>query len=85
MTVHDQLLASGALADGETATPLPDRIGSIGLRLVAWARNCAHYWEAAAMYEQLAALSDTELTRRGLSRATLSQDVRATCDRSGDA
>jgi hypothetical protein len=37
------------------------------------------------MYEQLAALSDAELTRRGLSRATLARDVRATCDRSGDA
>jgi len=27
------------------------------------------------MYEQLSALSDAELTRRGLSRATLAQDV----------
>jgi hypothetical protein len=85
MTAHDQLFASGTLAGGEPATPLPSWIGSIGLRLAAWARNCADYWEAATMYEQLAALSDAELTRRGLSRATLAQDVRATCDRSGAA
>jgi hypothetical protein len=37
---------------------------------------------AAAMYEQLSALSDAELSRRGLSRAHLAQDVRAACDRS---
>jgi hypothetical protein len=86
MTAHDQLFASGTLAGGESATPLPNWIGSIGLRLAAWAKNCADYWEAAATYEQLAALSDAELTQRGLlSRATLAQDVRATCDRNGDA
>jgi len=33
------------------------------------------------MYEQLSAFSDAELMRRGLSRATLAHDVRATCDR----
>jgi hypothetical protein len=85
MTAHDQLFASGALAVGESATPLPSRIRSIGLRLAAWARNCADHWDAAAMYEQLAALSDAELALRGLSRATLAQDVRAACDGSGDA
>ena len=84
MTAHDQFLASGTLAADVSVTPFRNWIGSIGLRLAAWAKNCADYWEAAAMYEQLAALSDAELTRRGLSRATLAQDVRATCDRSGD-
>jgi hypothetical protein len=33
------------------------------------------------MYEQLAALSDAELRRRGLSRTSLAHDVRAACDR----
>ena len=83
MTAHDQLLASGTLAGGYSVTPLHNWIGSIGLRLAAWAKNCADYWEAAAMYAQLAVLSDAKLTRRG-SRATLAQDVRATCDRTGD-
>ena len=85
MTAHDHLFASGALAGDESTTPLPNWIRSIGLRLAAWAKNCADYWEAAAMYEQLTALSDAELTRRGLSRATLAGDVRTACDRSGDA
>jgi hypothetical protein len=84
MTAHDQLLASGTLVGGDSVTPLRNWIRSIGLRLAAWAKNCADYWAAAAMYVQLAALSDAELTRRGLSRATLAQDVRATCDRTGD-
>jgi hypothetical protein len=85
MTAHDHLFASRTLAGGEPATPLPTWIGSIGRRLAVWAKTCADHWEAAAVYAQLAALSDTQLTRRGLSRATLAQDVRAACDRSGDA
>jgi hypothetical protein len=48
---------------------------------VTWADTCADYYTAAAMYEQLSALSDTELARRGLSRATLARDARAACDR----
>jgi hypothetical protein len=43
--------------------------------------TCADYYAAAAMYEQLSALSDAELMRRGLSRATLARDVRVGCDR----
>lgn len=84
MAAHDQLFASSSLAGSEPATPLSNWIGSIGLRLTAWAKACVDHWEAAAVYEQLAALSDVELTRRGLSRANLARDVRATLDRSGD-
>jgi hypothetical protein len=85
MAAHDRLFASGTLPGGGSATLLPSWTGSIGRRLAAWAKTCANRWEAAAMYEQLAALSDVELTRRGLSRSTLAQDVRTTCDPSGDA
>lgn len=75
MTPHDQVLASGALPAGEPAAPPSGWIKSIGLWLVAWAHTCANHWTAAAMYEQLSALSDAELARRGLSRATLARDV----------
>jgi len=71
MTAHP----SEALARAEPAAPLSRWIRSIGVRLAAWANNCSEYCAAAAMYEQLSALSDAELTRRGLSRATLAQDV----------
>jgi hypothetical protein len=43
--------------------------------LATWVDTCAEYRAAAAIYEQLSALSDAELARRGLSRATLARDV----------
>jgi hypothetical protein len=81
MTTHHQAFASDALAAGEPAAPLSNRIRSMGLRLVARVDTCADYYAAAAIYEQLSALSDCELARRGLSRATLARDVCAACDR----
>jgi hypothetical protein len=77
MTTHDQLLPPDAVAKGEPLTRLLTRIRCIGARIVAWADTCADYYAAAAMYEQLSALSDAELKRRGLSRATLARDVAA--------
>ena len=59
-------------------------VKSIGLRLAAWAENCADYYAAAAVYEQLSGLSDAELARRGLSRATLAHDVRGACGHSSE-
>jgi hypothetical protein len=41
----------------------------------------AAYYAAAEMYHGLARLSDSELHRRGLSRATLARDVVAACER----
>ena len=81
MTTHDQLFSSDTLAAGEAATPLSSWTRSIGLRLLAWIDTRADHWAAAAMYEQLSALSDSELARRGLSRATLAGEARAACDR----
>ena len=46
-----------------------------------YVNTCADYYAAAAMYEQLSKLSNAELERRGLNRATLAQNVRNTCDR----
>jgi hypothetical protein len=84
MTAHDQLFVSDALASAEP-TSLPNCIASIGLRLAAWTKNRADNWEVASLYEQLAALSDAKSTRRGRWRATLAQNVRATCERSPGA
>jgi hypothetical protein len=53
-------------------------------RIRTWLKICADYYDAAALYEQFAALSDAELARRGLSRATLARDVCAACDRGGE-
>jgi hypothetical protein len=79
MTTHVQSFDSDAPAASEPAAPLSNRIRSIRQRLMVWVDTCADYYAAAAIYEQLSALSDSELARRGLSRATL---ARAACDRS---
>jgi len=81
MTAHDQLLATEALATGERTHTLSDWIRCVGRRIVTWVDTCADGYAAAAMHEQLAALSDAELARRGLSRASLARDVLAACDR----
>jgi hypothetical protein len=80
MTAHDRVLASTAVVAGEQPASLSNWIKSVGPRLAAWAGNCANRWTAAAMYERLSALSDAELARRGLSRATLTQDAGAARD-----
>jgi hypothetical protein len=48
-------------------------------RLLAWVETCADYYVAAAKYEQLSRLSDAELHRRGLCRATLAWDLCQEC------
>jgi hypothetical protein len=67
--------------------------GALGSRLAewavewcaAWGETCADYYRAAALYEELRPLSDAELNRRRLSRATLARHVVRACDRSGGA
>jgi hypothetical protein len=72
--------------DGEPLATLPasltTRLGALGKRLTAWIETCASYYASAALYEELARLSDAELNRRGLTRATLAWDIAQACDRS---
>ena len=70
-----QLLPSDGVAEGASARRLSDRLRSIGSRVATRLDTCADRWAAAEMYQQLSVLSDTELARRGLSRATLARDV----------
>ena len=51
------------------------RLGALAAYLAAYCNTCADCYAAAALYEKLAALSDAELQRRGVSRATLAQYV----------
>jgi hypothetical protein len=78
---HDHAFASDALAADKRSAPPSNWIRSITLRLAAWVDTCADHYAAATMYEQLSVLSDAELSRRGLSRASLAHDVCAACDR----
>jgi hypothetical protein len=50
-------------------------LASIGATLSAWAKNWADHWAAAAAYDDLSRLSDTQLKHRGLSRDMLTRDL----------
>jgi hypothetical protein len=56
-------------------------LGALRSHLAAWVGTCADYYQAAALYDELSGLSDAELRRRGLSRATLAVDLSRGCDR----
>jgi len=51
-----------------------DRLSALAAYLATWCETCADYYAAAVLYEELSALCDTELQRRGLSRATLAAE-----------
>ena len=80
------LYAPHLAADAATARALAPAVSnwlkSMGQRIGAMAATCADYWSAAAVYDELRGLSDTELRRRGLSRDTLARDICNACDRS---
>jgi len=50
-----------------------DRLAALAAYLANWCKTCADYYEAAVLYEELSALCDAELQRRGLSRAMLAR------------
>jgi hypothetical protein len=81
MSMHDRLLP--ALTAPRLAFPfsLAGSVASVGARIAEWLATAADYWAAAAMYEQQSGLSDAELHRRGLSRATLAREISQACDR----
>jgi hypothetical protein len=77
MTAQAQIVAMAAFK----ALPKASVAGAIKRAAQYIAETAADYHAAAAMYEALAALSDAELSRRGLSRATLAHDAQAVCRR----
>jgi len=81
MTMHDRLLPAQTGPRPASAFPLAGSISSAGRRIADWLATAADYYTAAAVYEQLSGLSDAELQRRGLSRATLAWDISQECDR----
>ena len=57
------------------ATPARSRLGLLCANFVKWLKGCADAYAAAAAYENLSRLSDTELRHRGLSRDVLARDL----------
>lgn len=64
--------------------PFDARLRARAAHLVVWIKTCTDYYRASAMYEELSKLSDVELRRRGLGRATLGWDIAQACDRAGN-
>jgi len=79
MVSHEQVL-SNVPSILKTSAPILNRIMCFVKSFAAWMRSCADYWAAAAIYDSLNKLSDSELRKRGLSRATLVHDVFRSCD-----
>ena len=50
-------------------------VGISASSAAAWARTCVDYWAAAAAYDDLSRLSDTQLKHRGLSRDIIARDL----------
>jgi hypothetical protein len=81
MTFHRQIATPDAAPAEGLGARLGDSLASLLSKIRAAVETCADHYAAAAICEQLSALSDAELGRRGLSRATLARDVQAACDR----
>lgn len=65
----------GSASPSNVAIALFGSIRALARRIALWASTCAENRAAAALYERLSALSDTELRNRELSRDTLARDL----------
>jgi hypothetical protein len=79
MTFREEAVAHETI-EAETTRSLSSSAKSIAEGFAAWVDSCADYWAAAALYDSLRRLSDSELQKRGLSRDTLAQDVFRSCN-----
>ena len=75
---HSPMMEAASFAsNGQSVV---EGVSTLKAQVVTWIRTCADYYEAAALFDQLSKLSDADLSRRGLSRATLARDVCGACD-----
>lgn len=81
MTMRDLPLPAQLPLGQPSGSAPANCVSSLGSRIAEWFATAADYYAAAALYDQLSGLSDVELHRRGLSRATLGWDIVQACDR----
>jgi hypothetical protein len=79
MTFHEQAVVHETIV-ADTTTSLSRSIKSLAEGFVTWMESCADYWAAAALYDALRKLPDSELQKRGLSRDTLARDIFHSCN-----
>jgi hypothetical protein len=75
MSMHESFAVFEAVASGARAPARTSVLGLVLTRLTAWLRDCGDHYAAAAAYEELWRLSDTQLRQRGLSRDILARDL----------
>ena len=80
MTAQARLSQTKSESFKTSLLSLGPRLKVLRAHLAAWVTTCADYYDAATLYDELSVLSDAELRRRGLSRATLASDVCESCD-----
>jgi hypothetical protein len=75
MNMHERFAAPEAILVGaETAGPT-SWLRSLRTCVARWAKTFSDCWVAAAAYDDLSRLSDTQLKHRGLSRDILARDL----------
>lgn len=75
MNKHETFCPPEVESFGATASARTSWLGSVRARLFAWVMTCADNYAAAAAYDDLSRLSDTQLSHRGLSRDILARDL----------
>jgi len=75
MNMHERFAATELMVSSAGEPSQPSWLGLLGVRLASWVRTCADHYAAAAAYDDLSRLSDTQLEHRGLSRDILARDV----------
>lgn len=75
MNTHARLAAAELMVSGAGAPSRPSWLRLLRVRLASWVSTCADCYAAAAAYDDLSRLSDTQLEHRGLSRDILARDV----------
>ena len=80
MAYYKQISDFDATSSSRLEPALSSWIKSFAQHLGTWATTCADYYVAATRYDQLRCLSDAELARRGLNRATLARQVCKDCE-----
>lgn len=75
MNMHESFALSEAMASSAGAPARTSGLGLALIKLAAWLKDCGGHYAAAAAYEELSRLSDTQLRHRGLSRDILARDL----------
>jgi hypothetical protein len=75
MNMHEKFISSEAISMGATAPSRSSLLRTLRTRFRTWTQKWADHWAAAAAYEDLSRLSDTQLKNRGLSRDVLARDL----------